>query len=78
METETLEQQQQQQQQQSARESSIPEDREEILETFPGHEALPSVSQHEYEKECIEFILNKKILKLITKIFRKKFLLTHV
>lgn len=44
METETLEQQQQQQQlQQPARESSIPEDREEIPETFPGHEALPSV-----------------------------------
>lgn len=50
METETLEQQQQQQQQQSARESSIPEDREEIPETFPGHEALPSVCQHKYKK----------------------------
>ncbi|XP_025989781.2 large proline-rich protein BAG6 isoform X2 [Solenopsis invicta] len=43
MEIETLEQQQQQQQQQQpARESSIPEDREEVPETFPGHEALPS------------------------------------
>jgi len=56
METETLEQQQQQQQQQqSPRESSLPEEREEIPETFPGHEALPSVSQYEYKKEFIEF-----------------------
>ncbi|XP_070163006.1 large proline-rich protein BAG6 [Polyergus mexicanus] len=36
METETLEQQQ------PTLESSIPEDREEVPETFPGHEALPS------------------------------------
>ncbi|XP_011328969.1 large proline-rich protein bag6 isoform X2 [Ooceraea biroi] len=35
METETVEQQ-------TVRESSVPEDREEIPETFPGHEALPS------------------------------------
>lgn len=48
METETLEQPQQQQ---PARESSIPEDREEIPETFPGHEALPSVCRYEYKKK---------------------------
>jgi len=39
METETLESNNQQ----PTLESSIPEDREEIPETFPGHEVLPSV-----------------------------------
>jgi len=42
METEVAEQQLSSQQ--SVRESSVPEAREEIPETFPGHEALPSVN----------------------------------
>jgi len=43
METEVAEQQLSSQQ--SVRESSVPEAREEIPETFPGHEALPSVNE---------------------------------
>jgi len=52
METESLEQQQ------LARDSSIPEDREEIPETFPGHEALPSVTSTRIQRGRIFIVFN--------------------